>query len=97
MVVIHKLIDGFPATNTLANSDRDLHPKSSACSSWEFGANDVISALFNRFFTKYLTSTTIALDICYKESKWNGSFSFVQAADTQFGLIDRYILHKDKI
>ncbi|CAF0893039.1 unnamed protein product [Brachionus calyciflorus] len=32
-----------------------------------------------------------------RESKWNDSFSFVQAADTQFGLIDRYILHKDKI
>lgn len=29
------------------------------------------------------------------EGKWNGSFSFIQAADTQFGLIDQYIYKKD--
>lgn len=29
-----------------------------------------------------------------EEKKWNGSFCFVQAADTQLGLIDRYILKK---
>lgn len=28
------------------------------------------------------------------ENKWDGSFSFIQAADTQFGLIDRYIKKK---
>jgi len=31
------------------------------------------------------------------EENWNGSFQFIQAADTQFGLIDRYILKKQKI
>ena len=30
-----------------------------------------------------------------KEGKWNGSFSFIQAADTQFGLIERYV-YKNK-
>ncbi len=28
------------------------------------------------------------------ENKWTGPFTFIQAADSQFGLIDRYIMKK---
>lgn len=29
------------------------------------------------------------------ESEWKGGFRFIQAADTQFGLIDRHIYRKN--
>jgi len=28
------------------------------------------------------------------EREWKGPFTFIQGADTQFGMIDHYLLHK---
>lgn len=36
-----------------------------------------------------------AESISHNEQQWSGPFTFVQAADTQFGLIDRYLLNID--
>ena len=41
-----------------------------------------------------LTDITKVFQNNPKEKVWSGPFTFVQAADTQFGLIDRYIYKK---
>ena len=46
-------------------------------------------------FLKSMTEKLEKLKTDPEERQWKGDFTFVQGADCQFGLIDRYVLKKD--